>query len=563
MDSKEAVRHANSEAGQFIVSARKYRPVNFKDVISQSHITTTIKNALAYNQLAHAFLFCGPRGVGKTTCARILAKAANCMQLTEAIEPCDQCTNCLSFTNNRAINVYELDAASHNSVEDIRELTEQVRYAPQGGRYKVYIIDEVHMLSNAAFNAFLKTLEEPPSYALFILATTERNKVLSTILSRCQVFNFNRIKYEDMVNHLQAIAVKESIDYEISALQLIAQKAEGAMRDALSMFDLITAATGKTATITYATVCDHLQLLDYDFYFQCTEACLQGNIPQLLSLYDSILRIGFQGHHFIAGLGEHFRNLLVCQDPATIPLLEVTDHIRPKYAAYATQCTSSFLLRVLTLLNQYDINYKTSYHQRLHVELLLIELTTLTDEIAHRTTIASSNEIEPLDENKSALPKPKTPSIPTLKNLKHQLVEQVYQPLQRKAETTEMQNQQLLSQEMVRNCWTNYREKLKQEGHMAAYHLINQPINIQNHVITITLINPIQVDILQRIKKKLLALLRQVWHDADEKIVIQGILVEQTVRKKPYTNGEKLNFLSKKNRSIALLQEKFSLEFAY
>lgn len=362
---------------EFVVSARKYRPTSFKDVISQSHITTTLKNAIAHKQLAHSFLFCGPRGVGKTTCARILAKAINCIQVTDTSEPCNHCTNCISFSNNSSMNVYELDAASNNSVEDIRDLVDQVRYAPQMGRYKIYIIDEVHMLSNAAFNAFLKTLEEPPSYAIFILATTERHKVLPTILSRCQIFNFNRIKLEDIVTQLQTIALQESIPYEPSALQLIAQKAEGAMRDALSMFDLIATSARTEEMVTYAMARDHLQLLDHDYYFKCTEAFLAGDIPAVLSLYDAILRAGFNGHHFVVGLGEHLRNLMVCKNSATIPLLEVTDNLRPQYAEHAARCTIAFLLRALTLLNQCDIGYKSSHHQRLHVELLLIALASI------------------------------------------------------------------------------------------------------------------------------------------------------------------------------------------
>lgn len=431
---------------QFVVSARKYRPATFKDVISQPHITTTLKNAIASGQLAHAFLFCGPRGVGKTTCARILAKAINCLQVTEAVEPCNQCTNCLSLSSNSSMNVYELDAASNNSVEDIRDLVGQVRYTPQVGKYKIYIIDEVHMLSNAAFNAFLKTLEEPPSYAIFILATTERHKVLPTILSRCQIFNFNRIKLGDIVTQLKAIAAQESISYEESALQLIAQKAEGAMRDALSMFDLITTSTG--GTITYAATRDHLQILDYDYYFKCTEACLQGNIPAVLSLYDAVLRAGFNGHHFVVGLGEHLRNLLVCKDNATTPLLEVTDNIRPLYAEYATKCTMPFLLRALERLNQCDIGYKSSQHQRLHVELALIELATShlsvpesTPKADHPkepviakpkradatrspiTPLAKSNPIMDDLPTKPVVQKPETITIPTLASLKSILTE--------------------------------------------------------------------------------------------------------------------------------------------
>ncbi|MBX9889783.1 MAG: DNA polymerase III subunit gamma/tau [Amoebophilaceae bacterium] len=376
---------------QFVVSARKYRPIHFKDVISQPHITTTLKNAVANNQLAHAFLFCGPRGVGKTTCARILAKTINCLALTKEQEACNVCVHCVSFQTNGSMNVYELDAASNNSVEDIRELVEQVRYAPQVGKFKIYIIDEVHMLSNAAFNAFLKTLEEPPSYAIFILATTERNKILPTIVSRCQIFNFNRIQLKDMVSQLTAIAIQEAITYEESALQLIAQKAEGAMRDALSMFDLINTSVGPNGKITYAIACSYLQVLDQAVYFTCTEAILKGDIAAALALYDTYWRTGCNGQHFVIGLGEHFRNLLVCKDAATIPLLEVTDNLRPLYADYAARCSFTFLLHSLQLVNKCEVTYKASQNQRLHVELLLIELVSqqlsVAPSIKHETAI--------------------------------------------------------------------------------------------------------------------------------------------------------------------------------
>ncbi|HLP35069.1 MAG TPA: DNA polymerase III subunit gamma/tau [Amoebophilaceae bacterium] len=423
---------------QFVVSARKYRPISFKDVVSQAHITTTLQNALANKQLAHSFLFCGPRGVGKTTCARILAKAINCLGLTETIEPCNSCAHCISFQTNSSMNVYELDAASNNSVEDIRELVDQVRYAPQLGKYKVYIIDEVHMLSNAAFNAFLKTLEEPPSYALFILATTERNKVLPTIVSRCQTFHFNRIKIENIVDQLQTIATQEAIACELPALQLIAQQAEGAMRDALSMFDLIHTSVGIGNTVTYALARDHLNLLDEACYFQATDAFLQGNVAAVLTLLDSILRQGFNGHAFVVGLGEHLRNILVCKDPVTIPLLEVTDNLRPNYAAYAAQCSLPFLLESLTRIQQCDATYKASQNQRLHVELLLIDLatkhisvTTHTNQTNGATAISPSAATTPtttatiqtkeLEPSAPSLGKQVTAVVPTLEAIRASL----------------------------------------------------------------------------------------------------------------------------------------------
>ncbi|WP_339044050.1 DNA polymerase III subunit gamma/tau [Cardinium endosymbiont of Tipula unca] len=591
---------------EFVVSARKYRPTSFRDVISQSHITTTLKNAIAHKQLAHSFLFCGPRGVGKTTCARILAKAINCLQVTDGSEPCNHCTNCLSFSNNSSMNVYELDAASNNSVEDIRDLVDQVRYAPQMGRYKIYIIDEVHMLSNAAFNAFLKTLEEPPSYAIFILATTERHKVLPTILSRCQIFNFNRIKLEDIVAQLQAIALQESIPYEASALQLIAQKAEGAMRDALSMFDLIATSARTAEMITYAMARDHLQLLDHDYYFKCTEAFLEGDIPALLSLYDTILRVGFNGHHFVVGLGEHLRNLMVCKNSATIPLLEVTDNLRPQYAEHASRCTMAFLLRALALLNQCDISYKSSQHQRLHVELLLIELASIhlldTENEANKTipkilqTDKSKKEkqlVEKSRESQAPLVEPpsiatttkpvatsmtppsqvvgdapprqrETIAIPKLETLKSLLTseQKASAPSQKKKIVTKPGKEQpIVGKEVVQSFFADYREKLKKDGNMAGYHLMNQPIEIQDNMVTIALINPVQEAILQNLKEQLVVQLRKQINHAS--ITIQGCLVQQEQEKKPYTDQEKLTYLGKKNVNIDLLRERFVLEVAY
>lgn len=357
----------------FVVSARKYRPGDFKSVVGQEHITTTLKNAIKNNHLAQAFLFCGPRGVGKTTCARILAKTINCQNLTGEIEACNVCDSCRSFNNSNSMNIHELDAASNNSVDDIRNLVDQVRYAPQAGKYKIYIIDEVHMLSNAAFNAFLKTLEEPPKYAIFILATTEKHKIIPTILSRCQIFDFNRIQIQDITNHLGYIAEKENIAYEDEALRLIAQKADGALRDALSIFDLIvTFSSG--STLTYKATIDNLHILDYEYYFRITDCLLEENVVQTLLIFNEILKNGFDGHNFIVGLGAHFRNLLVCKDPATVQLLEVSESVQKKYLDQAQAASLSFLLTALNLANVCDMNYKSSKNQRLHIEISLMKM---------------------------------------------------------------------------------------------------------------------------------------------------------------------------------------------
>ena len=365
----------------FVVSARKYRPSSFKSVVGQQHITTTLKNAIKNQHLAQAFLFCGPRGVGKTTCARILAKTINCQNLTADYEACDNCDSCRAFNSNASFNVHELDAASNNSVDDIRNLVDQVRYAPQMGRYKIYIIDEVHMLSTQAFNAFLKTLEEPPKYAIFILATTEKHKIIPTILSRCQIFDFNRIQNKDIADHLKYIASEEKISYEEEALRLIATKADGALRDALSIFDLIvTFSAGRT--LTYRETIDNLHILDYDYYFKVTDALLEESIARVLLIFDEILKKGFDGNNFIVGLSGHFRDLLVCKDPATVDLLLVSDEAKEKYIEQSKNTSASFLLSALNICNQTDIHYKASKNQRLHVELALMKLANLSRAIS-------------------------------------------------------------------------------------------------------------------------------------------------------------------------------------
>ncbi len=359
----------------FIVSARKYRPATFETVVGQQHITNTLKNAIKNNQLAQAFLFCGPRGVGKTTCARILAKTINCEDLQPNGEACGNCSSCKSFQNGNSFNIHELDAASNNSVDDIRNLIDQVRIPPQGAKYKVYIIDEVHMLSAAAFNAFLKTLEEPPHYAIFILATTEKHKILPTILSRCQIFDFNRIKVDDMAAHLAGIATKENISYEVDGLHIIAQKADGGLRDALSMFDQIVSFSG--GNVTYGSVIDNLNILDYDYYFSITDSLLKEDTAKTLLLFDEILSKGFDGAHFITGLCQHLRNLLVGKDANTLKLLEVSDGIKAKYLQQAQATTVSFLLSALSIANQCDLNYRLSKNQRLQVELALLKICHL------------------------------------------------------------------------------------------------------------------------------------------------------------------------------------------
>lgn len=358
----------------FIVSARKYRPANFVSVIGQSHITSTLKNAISRNQLAHAYLFCGPRGVGKTTCARIFAKAINCLNPKDA-EACNECESCRAFNEGRSFNIHELDAASNNSVDDIRNLTDQVRIPPQIGRYSVYIIDEVHMLSVQAFNAFLKTLEEPPAHAVFILATTEKHKIIPTILSRCQIYDFNRIRVEDVVSYLKYIADREGVAYDDESLHIIALKADGGMRDALSMFDKVVSFCGRELTV--GKVAETLNVLDYDTYFTVTGYINEGNYTDTLLLFDDVLRKGFSGQTFVAGLNNHFRDLLMCKNPQTIPLLEVTGSVAEKYKIQAAQCSVQMLFEGISLLTTIDASFRTATNQRLHVELGLMKLCGL------------------------------------------------------------------------------------------------------------------------------------------------------------------------------------------
>lgn len=359
----------------FIVSARKYRPSTFDMVVGQSSITSTLQNAIKTNTLAQAFLFCGPRGVGKTTCARIMAKTINCLNPTPGMEACNACESCVSFNNSNSFNIYELDAASNNSVDDIRNLVDQVRIPPQVGKFKVYIIDEVHMLSPSAFNAFLKTLEEPPAYAKFILATTEKHKIIPTILSRCQIFDFKRITVNDTCKHLQYVAEKEGVEAELEALSVIAQKADGAMRDALSIFDQMVSFSGKH--ITYRDTIENLNVLDYDYYFRITESILGGHTSEILLTLDEIIDNGFDLQHFIHGMGKHLRNLLVSKDPMTVPLMEMSQSLQERYIQQSIHCPVVFLLKALEINNQCDLNYRSSNNKRLSLEISLLQMCTI------------------------------------------------------------------------------------------------------------------------------------------------------------------------------------------
>ena len=396
----------------FVVSARKYRPMTFDTVVGQGSITNTLKNAIRNNTLAQAFLFCGPRGVGKTTCARIMAKTINCLNPTENMEACNECESCRAFNNNASFNIYELDAASNNSVEDIRSLVDQVRIPPQIGQYKVYIIDEVHMLSAAAFNAFLKTLEEPPAYAKFILATTEKHKIIPTILSRCQIFDFKRITVDDIAQHLAFVAQSEGVAAEPEALNIIAQKADGALRDALSIFDQMVSFSGKN--ITYKDVIDNLNVLDYDYYFQIVDHILRGETSDILLILNDIISKGFEPQHFVSGMGNHLRSLMVCKDAVTVQLLEVSEQLRQRYLTQAQTCPLPFLIKALEINNQCDIDYRAANNKRLHLEIALLKMCALCSQ-ALNTPTAQAQPVQ-VAQNKPAQqqPTPQPTNNPTI-----------------------------------------------------------------------------------------------------------------------------------------------------
>lgn len=573
----------------FIVSARKYRPQRFQDVVGQQHVAGTLKNALATDHVAHAFLFTGPRGVGKTTCARILAKVLNCENRTKDYEACDECASCKSFNDNASFNIIELDAASNNSVEHIRALTEQVRFQPQQGRYKVFIIDEVHMLSNQAFNAFLKTLEEPPPYAIFILATTEKHKIIPTILSRCQIFDFRRITVADMVLHLKDICRKEGIEAEEDALHIIGQKADGALRDALSIFDRITSFSGKK--IRYDDVIENLNVLDYDYYFQITDALLAEDAPAILNLFDQILRKGFEPDIFIGGLAEHLRNILVCKDASTLDLLEVGDSLRERYRKQSGLSPSSFLLTALNLCNDCDINFKMARNKRLHVEMALLKMCYI-----HRAIPAAGQEKKTIDLTKNqppppaagsstppaAPPAPKTGNgnaMPLDRSEMIALASGIRQgvkkaesiPLRLDAydEAVEVEEarkaglQSRLSLENIQAEWATYANSI--ESNLVRMALTGADLRLEEHLLTVTVKSIIDRNHVQNEVMRLLDTLRHRLHDMSLKIELaidETKAREQQVVRPPraLTAKEKLDRMKEANPMLDELMKRFDLK---
>ena len=598
----------------YIVSARKYRPSTFDSVVGQTALTTTLKNAIRTQKLAHAYLFCGPRGVGKTTCARIFAKTINCQHLTPEGEACNECESCRAFNEQRSYNIHELDAASNNSVEDIRSLIEQVRIPPQIGNYKVYIIDEVHMLSQAAFNAFLKTLEEPPHHAIFILATTEKHKILPTILSRCQIYDFNRITVHDTVEHLLYVAGKEGIQAEPEALNVIAQKADGGMRDALSIFDQVVSFT--QGNVTYQSVIANLNVLDYEYYFRMTDLVLENKVSDAMLLFNSILGKGFEGSHFINGLAAHFRDLLVSRDEATLPLLEVSDSIRQRYREQAARCEPKFLYRAMKLCNDCDLNYRASKNKRLLVEITLIQLAQLTapDDDApgcghgpkqvikpiftpqtqtQQASAPAGNpapQPQPQAEAQTARPsaqdrpanapatqpgnpadaQPAAKKAPTLKR-GNSLGVSIKQPHQETPKGTtpdagtapmpETQEKRPFTEQDLRRCWLEFTNRLPVEeaanaGRMKAM----TPHLLDERTFEIVVDNEIVEKYIREMIPQVEAYLQQQLHNSAIMMTVRVSAPKEVV--KAYNRMEQYQLMNRKNPMLQRLSEEFELEFS-
>ena len=599
----------------FIVSARKYRPATFNTVVGQAHITNTLKNAIKTEHLAQAFLFCGPRGVGKTTCARILAKTINCTNRTENTEACDKCESCESFNSGSSLNVFELDAASNNSVDDIRNLIDQVRYAPQLGKYKVYVVDEVHMLSPSAFNAFLKTLEEPPKHAIFILATTEKHKIIPTILSRCQIFDFNRIQIEDIANHLAFIAKSENVTAEIDALHIIAQKADGALRDACSIFDQIVSFAGNN--ITYKNVIDNLNILDYDYYFKISDALINSNISEALLIFNDILNNGFDGHNFVAGMGDHFRNLLVSKDVETIQLLEVGANIKDKYKEQSGKFALPLLVKTLTILNKTDIDYKSSKSHRLQVELALMQIASIN---STRTDTEKKNDLSYPIENKqpielttnSVAEKPNNTSLASLNNTattikqaenidktipqthsatiattnlqsvikkpllktstpsinQHFKTEKKVESIDPEKENTPAlnpngQKNAVFSQQQLEAIWDKYATDLKEKGktNLATSLLSKRPVLENETTIQFTITNKALEEAINEDKQNFLGFLRKELNNYS--IQLNLVMTSMEDKTNLYTATDRFNRLAEKNPNINKLKKTFDLDIEF
>jgi DNA polymerase-3 subunit gamma/tau len=564
---------------KFIVSARKYRPASFVDVVGQPSITTTLRNSIINNHLGHAYLFSGPRGVGKTTCARIFAKTINCENISGEGEACNRCESCLSFNENRSYSIHELDAASNNSVDDIRTLTEQVRIPPQIGSYSIYIIDEVHMLSQAAFNAFLKTLEEPPSHAIFVLATTEKHKIIPTILSRCQIFDFNRIRVEDAVEYLKLIAGKEKLEYEEDALHVIAQKADGAMRDALSIFDQVVSFSKEK--ITYSDVIENLNILDYEYYFKLTSFLQEGDVPAALLLFNEILVKGFDPRNFINGFAAHMRDLMVCKNPETVQLMEVGAGIKEKYLAQSAEVSLPFLYSGLEICNQADIQYRSSRNQRLTIELALVKLANLSEGSKKKTVSDPPEPVIAKKPVKAPAPPPekkaqstesngsnlvRTPGISIKTGLKDHTDEgppaerdSADQGLQEEADSEEGTAP---DPDSILRAWNDYAASMEKSKPRIHSTLINnRPVVRSDGVVLVLLNSEVQRDnFVKNIRVDLSKFIRE--KTGLPRVEILAEVSEKTENgKRIYTEEDKLDYLVRKNPELGKLKTRFNLDF--
>ena len=575
------------EEQKYIVSARKYRPSTFETVVGQRALTETLRNAIRSNHLAHAYLFCGPRGVGKTTCARIFAKTINCLSPTADHDACNQCESCVAFNEQRSFNIRELDAASNNSVDDIRSLIDEVRIPPQVGKYKVYIIDEVHMLSQGAFNALLKTLEEPPSYAIFILATTEKHKVLPTILSRCQVFDFARITIADIVGHLQYVAEQEGVQTTEEALNVVAQKADGGMRDALSIFDQLVTFCG--GNITYEQTINVLNVLDTEYYFRLVDAALQGKIPEALLLFDEVLSKGFDAGHFVSGFTSHLRNVLVSRDAATVKLLEVSESVRQHYAEQAGRCASPWLLKALEVMGQCDINYRTARNKRLTVELALVKLCSLV--MPEMNATAPQPQAAPAPQSKPAqqpapsvaskpqpapMTKPQPAPTPAPQRVPAAPIPGVPKsvaapgaPMPKPAAapqaTTEPQQagqSHPFSQEQLADAWLKLQSLPSFQSNERLQAVLSNiaPALTTMPVFKVILRNTYQEKDLNREKPAILQFLRRQLKNDDVRMEVE--VNENDVQKVAYTPQEKFKLMAQKNPNILEFAQAFDLQFS-
>ena len=592
----------------FLVSARKYRPSTFDRVLGQDSITSTLKSSIKNKQLAQSFLFCGPRGVGKTSLARILAKTINCETLSENLDACNSCVSCTSFNENSSFNIHELDAASNNSVDDIRNLVDQVRFAPQIGEYNIYIIDEVHMLSSQAFNAFLKTLEEPPKHAKFILATTEKHKIIPTILSRCQIFDFKKVSINDIISNLKYVAEKESVSFEDSALHLIAEKSDGALRDSLSLFDRLVSSSEKN--LIYKDVIKHLNILDYDYYFKITDELFENNVSELFLIFDEIISNGFDGQHFVNGLASHLRNLLLCLDSRTVDILEKSDELKNKYIQQTKKTTASYLVKALKLCNECDVQYNMSNNQRLLVEICLLQISSIGFDsevkkksknfVVSKKVIFSSKEIDKVIEKKQieedVISPVKVEEIKEKKILKENLVEgnQIVKQAndlvfndnhkQEKKSSKTISISNLLSEnkeekiqeinvsdlktnsfsdEELNICWDEMIKILKSKGksNLAITLGMNTPKILDNFCIEVYLSNSSQIELVHQEKQTIVNILREKL--INDKIDLTTVVIKSTRNDVAYTNKDKFNKMIETNVHLDSLRDKLGLDPEY